>query len=758
MNKRSLRIAGWAIGLSLAFCAIGTAVGASQAAPIEAAAEEQTINFSAQGYTNNQAVSSTAGTHFRVDFTDGSTPTAYFTTGTGVRVYGGGSFSVVPDEGYTITAAAMTFSGSSYAPNNANQTNIGELTPGQNATWSGESLAGFTVSRPTGSGHWRFQSITVTLAEASSDPTLSLSQDSIIVTLGTTETITATPSSFATGTVTYGFDTNACATLSHTGNTISIHGDVVGQHTFTITGFVGEAKQASAELAVNVVNPYPTKINRTDYTSFTDAQTFAQGAGSIKITYSDESTSTKHLGDTGVKLLISDVEVSAETSAANYLGVNSAKIQYTEEGHTVSTNAFNLTVVAELAITSVENVPEYLIIDPNDSVHSKTVTVNYSSLKGEPSLSIVSSDPTKLVLDYDEEDNVFEGTEGLAEFTLTAGTAPGQYYVTISLTYGARTETRVLTVNVRGEAPAPSAGSYVLIDDIADLQTGEYIIAGKPSSSYYGMTRTVSSSKFSGTASALAVTDGAVASSAGDSACFTFNITGTGASKTATIKDPNTNQYVRYNGNKTEVTKGDTYNWTVSAGSAGTFRFASGTTGRALAYRASSNVFAAYATSNIGGSDPDYFDLELFKYVETVDPFDLVDSFVTENMHMVDAPIADGRDTGNCKGDSGYYLTAKKAWNAMVKGYDGEENLVTVFTTDFPAAYSRYMRWAAAMNDAGPFDGNDSVITPIHALGPSAKLNSGKLGAVPMVVAFVGTGLAAAGGLLFLHRRHRKED
>ncbi|GEM_PF-5350873 len=40
MNKRTLRIAGWALGLSLAFGAIGTAVGASQAAPIEAAASE----------------------------------------------------------------------------------------------------------------------------------------------------------------------------------------------------------------------------------------------------------------------------------------------------------------------------------------------------------------------------------------------------------------------------------------------------------------------------------------------------------------------------------------------------------------------------------------------------------------------------------------------------------------------------------------------------------------------------------------------
>lgn len=739
MNKRSLRIAGWAIGLSLAFGAIGTAVGASFQDPVEAMADstvtfemgkdaaDDTTSMSKDGVV----ITTTSGTFIRTD---------------NYRVYANNSMTVAAPSGSNISEMVFTISQNTFSAA------VGTWTEATK-TWTGESSS---VTLSASGGQVRFTKVVITLTSASANPTLSLNKESVTVTLGTTETVTATPSNFASGTVTYDFDTNACATLSHSGNTISIHGDVVGQHTFTITGFVGEAQQASAELAVNVVNPYPTKISRTNYTSFTDTQTFAQGAGSIKITYSDESTSTKHLGDAGVKLLISNVEVSADTSAANYLGVNSAKIQYTEEGHTVSTDAFDLTVLAELAITSVEGVPEYLIIDPNDSVHSKTVTVNYSSLKGEPSLSIVSSDPTKLVLDYDEEDNVFEGTEGLAEFTLTAGTAPGQYYTTISLTYGTRTETRVLAVNVRGEAPAPSTGSYVLIDSIADLETGEYIIAGKPSSTYYGMTRTVSSNKFSGTTSALTVTDGAVASSAGDSICFSFVVAGSGASKTVTIKNPSANQFVRYS-SSTDVNWGNTYDWTVSAGSAGTFRFASQTSGRALAYR-TTNVFGGYSTSNLSGSSAEYFDLELFKYVEVVDPFDLVDSFVTENMHMADVPIADGRDTGNCKEDSGYYLTAKKAWNAMVKGYEGEENLITVFSGNFPDAYDRYMRWAVAMNDAGPFDGKDTVVSPIHALGPVARLESGRLDSGLLIATVVGFGLAAAGGLLFLHRRHRKED
>lgn len=66
------------------------------------------------------------------------------------------------------------------------------------------------------------------------------------------------------------------------------------------------------------------------------------------------------------------------------------------------------------------------------------------------------------------------------------------------------------------------------------------------------------------------------------------------------------------NGSKTNVSLSTTaYTWTVEAGTQGTWRVNSTTnTGRALTFRAGDyNVFGAYATSNINGTE--YFDLEI---------------------------------------------------------------------------------------------------------------------------------------------------
>lgn len=67
MNKRSLRSAGWAIGLSLAFGAIGTAVGASQKAPIEA--EASTVVYSYERLTSIASIDESASYVLGIDGT-----------------------------------------------------------------------------------------------------------------------------------------------------------------------------------------------------------------------------------------------------------------------------------------------------------------------------------------------------------------------------------------------------------------------------------------------------------------------------------------------------------------------------------------------------------------------------------------------------------------------------------------------------------------------------------------------------------------
>lgn len=591
-----------------------------------------------------------------------------------------------------------------------------------------------------------------------SEPRLTLDPAQVTVTLGMNAEVTATPSNFASGAVTYSFSTNACATLSYEGNTITVHGDAIGSHTFTVTGLAGGVNQTTAELVVNVVNPYPTSINRTGYANYADRTTFAEGTGSVTITYSDGSTAVKHLGDEGVKLLVSGVEVPASTSTATYIGSHSGtKISFTEEGHTVETAAYTLTVVAEVEVVGFTGVPEYLIIDSEDPNHSATVTVNYRSINGEPELSIVSSNPSKLIVAYDENDNTFEGTEGHAQFTITAGTAVGQYSVTASVTYNGRTESKSFSINVRGEAPVASEGDYQKISNLNDLVTGDYVIGAYVSSSYRGMTYSFSSSKYSNCA--LTVAQDKVSSTDGDSMKFHLAISGTGDERTATIYDPNAKKYVKYVSGTNLGQDDNAYNWTISAGTKGTFRVTSGDNTRALIFRTSTyNVFGGYATSNVTAQGDEYYDLELFKFVESVAPtssFDLVNTFVTNYMHMNDVSIGNNGDTGACRGDSGYYLTAKRAWNAMATAYEGEDNLQEVFEASFEDAYARYLAWALAMNDAAPFDGQDSVVTPVNAVSSSGVMVASNNQSFIIMIAFIATLALATVGMVAIARKRR---
>ena len=196
--------------------------------------------------------------------------------------------------------------------------------------------------------------------------------------------------------------------------------------------------------------------------------------------------------------------------------------------------------------------------------------------------------------------------------------------------------------------------------------------------------------------------------------------------------------------------------WTVSQGVNGTFRFTNpGYTSRGLVYRAgTTNAFSGYALSNATSSSTEYFDIELFKYVEqAASSFDLVNDFVGNYMHMNDVSIGNESDTGACKGESGYYLTAKKAWNAMVNDYEGEDNLQTVFQNSFEDAYARYNAWAVACNDAAPFDGNDTVVSPIRSSAIIMSINNDTSSVVTIIIMVSLVSLTAIGGYFFIRKR-----
>ncbi len=129
-------------------------------------ADEETLDFSAQGYANQQEISTVEAENFSVTFNKGTNSNApkYYTTGTAIRAYGGNYFTVSSDN--TITGITITFG--SGDGSNAITTNVETYS---NGTWSGSANSvTFTVGGT--SGNRRIASITVTYTASGSSTTL----------------------------------------------------------------------------------------------------------------------------------------------------------------------------------------------------------------------------------------------------------------------------------------------------------------------------------------------------------------------------------------------------------------------------------------------------------------------------------------------------------------------------------------------------------------------------------------------------------
>jgi len=113
--------------------------------------------FANQGYTNAQDVpSGTINSDLLFSVTGGSNPAKYYDTGTGLRIYTGGSFIISPQNGATVTNIALTFAGSTYTFNTA------DANP---TVWTGSSTTGITFSVTRTS---RLQKINITYSPVES--------------------------------------------------------------------------------------------------------------------------------------------------------------------------------------------------------------------------------------------------------------------------------------------------------------------------------------------------------------------------------------------------------------------------------------------------------------------------------------------------------------------------------------------------------------------------------------------------------------
>ncbi len=99
------------------------------------------------------------GGDFTVTFGGGGNNGKYYTTGSGIRVYGDGTMAVAAKSG-NVTSVTITFDGSN-KPTTADVVNCGTYDP-ETGVWTGK-FSSVTFTRPSGSGHWRIKSVDATV-------------------------------------------------------------------------------------------------------------------------------------------------------------------------------------------------------------------------------------------------------------------------------------------------------------------------------------------------------------------------------------------------------------------------------------------------------------------------------------------------------------------------------------------------------------------------------------------------------------------
>ena len=148
---------------ALLLCALIVGCGTAWAA-------DETIVFADLHLTNGtQYTAPFDGGDFTVTFAGGGNDGKYYDTGSGIRVYGGGTMTIAATGTKNIAEIVITYDGTN-KPTTNDIVNVGTYVNGT-GTWTGDA-ASVTFTRPSGSGHWRVQSIAVTYVGGT--PTCSL--------------------------------------------------------------------------------------------------------------------------------------------------------------------------------------------------------------------------------------------------------------------------------------------------------------------------------------------------------------------------------------------------------------------------------------------------------------------------------------------------------------------------------------------------------------------------------------------------------
>ena len=133
-----------------------------KAAPSGGTPDPETITFKNLNLSNGvQYPDPFDGGNFTITFGGGGNDGKYYTTGEGIRTYGDGTITV-KSESHTISSVLFVWSGASYSPTSDVSNPAGYSTA--TSTWTGSAKT-IVLTRPSGTGHWRLQGVTVTYSD-----------------------------------------------------------------------------------------------------------------------------------------------------------------------------------------------------------------------------------------------------------------------------------------------------------------------------------------------------------------------------------------------------------------------------------------------------------------------------------------------------------------------------------------------------------------------------------------------------------------
>lgn len=405
-------------------------------------ADTESVTFSAQAYTNQQAVASYMGTNFSIAFdkgTNSSNAPKYYSSGTAIRAYAGNYFTVSSTN--TITKIELSF-GSSDGSN----TITTDVNTYKDGTWTGSAnYVKFTIGGTNGNRRIAGITVTYTPAVTKTNTSLSLSPNSLNLTYGgSTGTLTATvtpegESALQSPTISWESDDESVATVA--GGVVT----PVGEGSCTITAsYAGDNtyNKSSNTATVNVTDNRVAVVSAIEKINsikslyiggkhaFSPVVTLADGLSESDVTYSYVSAdpSTIQINEDGTYTALKtgtniDITVTATpiaSKSATHKPVTAtfqhngaykySKPTFTPTGVTEGNFSGSMTLAMENDGTPVG--PIYYTLDGNEPATDKSNATLYSD---ELTLTATSTVKARII-----DDDGYYSTVTSATYTKVA--------------------------------------------------------------------------------------------------------------------------------------------------------------------------------------------------------------------------------------------------------------------------------------------------------------------------------------------------